>query len=175
MDYSHVEEYLGCVGHLLEFPQSLVEFIVVVPRKGGDPCFYFLCRELATTALDRPRSLLSQLPECNIWSDVPVSKTWLLNCADVCGDVVRDVTEQTLAREARCFFFRNNEVRLELQASLRKSAGGSSQILQVEWVTVVATAGVRADVTRLAWRPRGFWIGVRRRTDGASREQALAS
>lgn len=42
VDHAHVEQNLGGVGNLLELAQCLVEFIVVVPREGGDPSFYFL-------------------------------------------------------------------------------------------------------------------------------------
>lgn len=45
VDDTHVEQNLGGVGNLLEVPQCLVEFIVVIPRKGGDPGFYFLIWE----------------------------------------------------------------------------------------------------------------------------------
>lgn len=52
MDDAHVEQDFGCVGNLLKLAQCLVELIVVVPRKGGDPGFYFLQQLLANTVQD---------------------------------------------------------------------------------------------------------------------------
>ena len=42
VDNTHVEEDLGGIGNALEFFQSLVELVVVIPRQGGDPCLDFL-------------------------------------------------------------------------------------------------------------------------------------
>jgi hypothetical protein len=42
VDHAHVEEDLACVANLVELVQSVVEFIVVVPRKGGNPSLDFL-------------------------------------------------------------------------------------------------------------------------------------
>lgn len=50
VNHAHVEENLGCVGNWLEILQCLVELIVVVPREGGDPTFYFLYQLSANAA-----------------------------------------------------------------------------------------------------------------------------
>lgn len=42
MDDTHVEEDFRGVGNGLEVAQRFVELIVVVPREGHHPCFYFL-------------------------------------------------------------------------------------------------------------------------------------
>lgn len=42
MDDTHVEQNLGRIGNLFKVSQRFVEFIVVVPREGGDPRLYFL-------------------------------------------------------------------------------------------------------------------------------------
>ena len=39
---THVKEDLGRIGDLFELAQCLVEFIVVILRKGCDPALYFL-------------------------------------------------------------------------------------------------------------------------------------
>lgn len=44
VNHAHIEENLGCIGNWLEVLQCLVELVVVVPREGGDPTFYFLER-----------------------------------------------------------------------------------------------------------------------------------
>lgn len=42
MNNTHVEQNFRGVGDLFELLQCFVEFIVVVPREGGNPGFYFL-------------------------------------------------------------------------------------------------------------------------------------
>ena len=42
VDHAHVEEDLARVANLVELVQGVVEFIVVVPRKGGNPRLDFL-------------------------------------------------------------------------------------------------------------------------------------
>lgn len=42
MDDAHVEQDLGGLGDPVKLLQCLVELVVVIPREGGDPGFYFL-------------------------------------------------------------------------------------------------------------------------------------
>lgn len=74
VNHAHVEEDLGCVGNWLEILQCLVELIVVVPRKGGDPAFYFLnglSANAAISSLGQSVTNLFERHDCSKLHSVP--------------------------------------------------------------------------------------------------------
>lgn len=77
MNDTHVEENLAGVANLVEFTESIVEFIVVVAGEGRDPSLDFLCSwSLAPTLFtmnDTTARGIKMIAEATPWGK---KKTW---------------------------------------------------------------------------------------------------